>query len=474
MQAAVVKLRTDDFDDSSELALKVIWHAASEIYKNFHIMPSKPILYAEIDKLRPNIPALLDDTLWTNVLWTVHNCIDPEGYIKDRDLVPAYAIDTLRALLNERQVLAPLKQSFMEGSISVAEIERRMQQAPKVGGSTMFTPFARESKIDVFGAAPREPTGVTFLDLMLSGGTRAGEVYGFIAPSGGGKTTFSNQIAVAVARQKQHAFVFSYEEAITPEYLVPVVANMANIDRTIIEKIKRAEDLDPDNRKKYEQAQDEIGPYLHFIDMSGKLGSNDGYGGAAQVESTLRDAADSGLTPRLFVIDWFWIMLKRFMATSKDVGRRDDRQIAQEQLDLVKQLTGRIGTCWGWVNQQMAPAEAGKANMQKRKHEQQAAAEFKSFSWFLNGCLTLTTLDENSNVGTLNYSKARSVRRGYQTIKLEGKFGRFAAEDPNLVWDVNRGTMVKPEDINKVPRDEERRRASSSLANNYKGKEVVQ
>jgi hypothetical protein len=67
------------------------------------------------------------------------------------------------------------------------------------------------------------PYGVSFIDVQLGGGGTAGEVYGFLAPSGVCKTLLSVQMAVSCARHGSKAslgvvYYVTYPDALWPQW----------------------------------------------------------------------------------------------------------------------------------------------------------------------------------------------------------------------------------------------------------------
>jgi hypothetical protein len=286
----------------------------------------------------------------------------------------------------------------------------------------------------ILGATPRIATGIDVLDLMMGGGVRPRELYGFLAPSGGGKTTFSNQLAVSCARQKRHMAYFTYEDPPNAEFLVGVYACAAGVERAIVEKAQRPQDLPESARVRLAKAREELGPYLHYYDMSMQTNRRVGAMGPSEIEAVMRDLQTKGSPPFGFVVDYFWIMATRYFdqwepAKGKGSKKLEERTFAQRLMDELKVIAGRY-SCWGWINQQLAPSESSKS----RDMKWQDAAEFKSFAWNLSGCFALTMLDEHG-VGVLNYSKARNTKTGKQPIRLRGELARFEALSDDIVFD---------------------------------------
>jgi hypothetical protein len=373
-------------------------------------------------------------------------------------MLPSYALGVLQSFLLQRRVGVYVRDLQESGGLTLDSIDelKELARSSIISEGRVVKPFGQL----LLGATPRIPTNIRVLDTMMGGGVRVKDLYGFLAPSGGGKTTLANQLAVSCARQHRHMVYFSYEEEPNAEFLVGVYACAARVEREVIEAAKRVEDLPADARQRIDVAQKELGPYLHYVDMSLQGNARGGDGGPAEIESNLRDFAASGAPPFGFVVDYFWIMAMRYLETrGSPKGRQiQERIFAQGLMDELKQIAGRQN-CWGWINQQLAPAESTK----KRDMKWQDASEFKSFAWNLNGCFAITVLDENG-VGLLNYSKSRGTASNKQPVRLIGKLATFESLDDDIVYDQRQKKYVAREQVNAV--------AGDDVRGNYEGRQA--
>lgn len=463
---ALERLKTTDFDEATELPHKLIWGIVSEFYRKHTTMIPAQIMADKLNDLVPEVPMLADPQIQESVKLVYEACYTR---IADADLVPKYALDILANFLFERHTMSRYDQERQEKGMNRQKFQELHEQsmADNIIGARVVEPFG-DSSTDKITIAPRQPTGIGFLDDLI-GGMRIGEAMGFLAPSGGGKTTFSNQVAISYAMQGKHVFVFTYEEPISDEYLQPVWACASRLSRSTFENISHFSQIPADKLKQFLQAKAKISNYLHYIDMSGTGGSGSGFGGVEEIETVLLEYREKGISVDAFIIDWFWPMFKRWTSTAtRTFGESSGEERGRAQLctDRIKQLCGRY-KCWAWVNQQATPSEAKK----KKKMEQQDSAELKSFSWYMNGCLALNTLDEDEYNGTLNYSKARSVRKGSIPIHLNGDMATFEALGSEYQYDPLQSKMLPKKTFNKTPRSRtpEQPVEPSALERNYAG-----
>ena len=436
---AIAKLKIDDFDTVTERGHQLIWAVVSDFYlKHQRAMP-RQILLSELSSRMAGVPEYEDQNIRGAVFQQVEFVY---GAVEDKDLVPSYAVNILGSFLYERHVVNKLMQSFQRGNLTRSDMEeiRRAEEGASVTRSPLIEPFRN----DMVGVEPRDDTGIPFLSVMMGGGARRRDLYGFIAPSAGGKTTFGNQLAIAYAMRKRHVFVFSYEEPITNEYFIPVYACAAKIERSKVEAMKSVDDLTPEERKRWLQAKESIGTYLHYVDMKSSAGD----GGPPEIQAYLINSAARGIKADMFILDWFWPMLQRYSASGgvKSAAKnREERSIGQQVIDELKQVVTRQN-CWGWINHQTAPSEAVK----KRDMTWTDAAEFKSFAWYLTGCFSLT-MQSGDGLATLNYSKARTVKSSKTLVQMKGNIATFVAANQDFVFDERLKKYQRPEDKNVIP-----------------------
>lgn len=446
IQAALPVLKIEAFTPIVERVEQLLWAISSQYYTQYRAPIPEPVLISEVQKRTTGLSLFDDDTV-RDIYTRVYKYFNTW-----RDLAPCapYVIDVLNAYLYFKHVYDQLELHFKAGTGNPEMINTILERskAVEVTAPLVVEPFAIDAP-DNLEMTPRFPTGVFFLDQLLDGGARPGEAYGFIAPSGGGKTTLSNQLAIEYASRGNQVFVFTYEQPITVDYLYPVRVCASKIPRDRMKAVKSVADFTEGEKLKFFKAKEVINRYLHFVDFSG-CGDNPGAGagGITEVERVVERYLRSGIQPGAIILDWFWPMVLR---ASPDLDEGARRAFAKNQILQFKQLMGKM-KCWGWINQQLTSADAGR----KKTPEWNAAAELKSFAEYLDFCFTLGMLVGGD--GKIKSSKARGAAVSEQTVRLNGQLACF--EDTDKVQDasghwVNRGTQnAIPTEKEKMPAPE--------------------
>ena len=436
-------LKPDDFDPSTEQVHALLWNISMAHWNSYSKVIAKQFVFPEMVRLIKDTE--LDEQSFKD---TCQATIEDIWSIEDRELLPALANKLVDEFIFERKVSMKFmdkleKQGHLDPKLWDAFNEERAKF--RVGTGSMITPFADNTE-PMLGQASREPTGVMFLDHMLGGGVRRGELYGFLAPSSGGKTTFSTQLLYEYCRRGHRAALLSYEEGVGPEYLSKLYSTSTGISLNRLEKISNVNEFTPEERVKYDRVKAELKDHLHIKDMSGSDGSGSGSGGVDEIDAMLTKQESMGQTLDAVIVDWFWPMLSRKFQLEESKRIQDERKYVQLVTDKLKQLALRHH-CWIWVNQQVSPAKA-----QSKKVEWYDCAEAKSFAWYMNGCFTLTGLSKE-NVGTFRYSKARSSAKSEMIVRLKGEFARFEWVNDEVEYDERRKEYVMRADKNKVMDD---------------------
>lgn len=440
---AVGKLKINDFDEVTERGHQLIWGIVMDFYSDHKVLIPESILHAEIDSWTVNSPGYFTEEMKV----ALHGQVRGIFAVPQHDMIDSYALNVLSSLLFQRRVEPQLAAAIQQRGDVKAMLNKIQTEttACEVSRAGFIEPFADTSE-PALAITPKQSTGIPFMDALLNGGVKPKETYGLIAPSSGGKTTLSNQLAIAYASQGLHTYVFSYEEAVDDDYLIPVYACAARIPRQKLEKgIKSLDELDQVERDGFLNARKLLKSHLHYVDMSGKY--KNGNGGVEEIDSYLTVARDSGKAASCYIVDWFLPLLKRRQPTWELARGQhwEDRSFAQTLIDQLKQLSTRH-CCWGWINHQTAPAQSTKT----RVLEWTDAAEFKSFSWYLNACFALSTLD-NNNIGSLKISKSRRTEKTHQVVRLDGTYATFVAMGPDYSWNSKERGYCKPGDEKKVP-----------------------
>ena len=445
LQAAMGRVRDEDFS-AAELPFRLLWQITRDFYRAHRRMPPQEYLRVQVQTACSKSPTLNQAPTIESILKMV------DFMFVWKELIPTYAQDVLWSFLWQRQVgskiLAAAEKGYcdepMWNEIAASARAATVDMAPDI------MPFSIEDGLKV-GVPPRNETGVQFLDLMLNGGTRPGELHGFLAVSGGGKTTISHQLGIHCALKKQHAIIMSYEQPVDHEYFVPVYACATKILREKWERItspdKIADVLTVEEQDIFHSRCENINKYLHYVDMSG---TNDraGYGGVTEIDAKLEFLKQKiGAPIHMFVVDWFWpLVLRHYDTAPVSFGKKlDIRVYAQGVTDELKRVAGHH-MAWCWLTHQLAPKEGQK----KRHMSFEDAAELKSFAWFMNGCFCLSKFDK-AGIASLDFSKARNQKTSTKLLQLQGDIATFKEISNDMQFDKAEGCYVNTDEANIVP-----------------------
>lgn len=443
IQAALRVLKLENFTPIVERKERLLWAISRDYFTEYKSPIPEQVMLAEIQK-RTKGSTEFDNETVQGVYQKVYLYFQAwEGKIEP---CAPYVIGVLNAFLYFKNVYDQLELHFKSGTSNPEMINSILERSKEaeVTAPMVVEPFALDSEDD-FNTTPRVPTGVYHVDMLLDGGARPGEAYGFIAPSGGGKTTQSNQMACEYAARGNHVFVFTYEQPPDNDYMLPVRVFASRIPRSRMKEIRKLEDFTSEEKNRFLQAKQDIDRYLHFVDFSGCGGNAQaGSGGADEVERVLEGYRKQGIKPGAFIIDWFWPMVLR---TTPEMEEGARRAFAKNQVLQFKQLAGKM-KCWCWINQQLTSAEAGK----KKTPEWNAAAELKSFAEYLDFCFVLGRLD-SQHIGNFKSSKARGAAVLEKPVRLNGELARFDAVENEMEYCNRTNRWLPKDEMNKIPTD---------------------
>jgi len=428
LRIAVHKLNVEDFNESDEFKHQLVWDVNKSYFSRFGKLIPKNILRSMIDTRLANAssisPERIRDTYdLVEEIYTVR----PE-----EDLVPEYGEHILGIFLMRRRVHDYLVET-VESGVTPQDVAMQLairQRQATVATASLHIPTV-DNMDDTVGAIPREPTGIGFLDELM-GGFRPNELYGLLAPSGGGKTTLTHQLAASYAMAHgKYVLVLSYEEAINREYYTPFNAFISQVPRSRLDAVADFSQLLPEDKEKLAAGRRRVNGRVLYMDHSGSGDSRAGFGGVAEVDAAILRCRDMGVPISGVIIDWFYPLMSRAWALYSGLQRIEQRAFALQLVDEMKMVAG-THKCWVWVNHQIASAEAKK----KRALEWNDSAEFKSLAWFMNGCFTISAMD-TVGICKIKYSKARNVKVGEYTIMLKGDVATFESLSGDWVPDRN-------------------------------------
>lgn len=444
LQAAHGRLKPEYFTESHERPYALLWRIASEFWEKNHVLIPPAFAKAEVVKLVQELPS----EYGPDFIKSANLIVDQAWQYNAAHLVSASALEILKRFLWERSISLSMVDALEKNNGIVPQhIWEELNEDVKrttFSIGTELQPFAKGSHM--LGARPRTPIGVQFIDRLLGGGLLPGEIIGWWAPSGGGKTVISHQILVEGARHKRYIVMFSYEGRLdrpdyVAEYMARVYASATGIPHDVIKAAKKPEDLAPAHREKYMKAHEEIGEYLIIVDMS------QNFDGVGAIRAKLVELEARGVKPTGIIIDWFLPLAEMAYENCTSPAYKGESGARQFKRSVVKQLKdiGGEHNCWVFLTHQIAADKAMKKNLHWND-----AAEVRSLPFMMDGCFTLTSFDENSKIAKLSFSKARHTSKGHCLVQLRGDINRMEQVDKDLEFDDRRGSYVLKGDANKV------------------------
>jgi len=135
---------------------------------------------------------------------------------------------------------------------------------------------------------------------MLGGGLAHGEVFLFLAPTGGGKTTLSVEIAWRRATQRSHTVYLTYDQPIEGDIQNRFCSLVTGIPRCELERHGIA-GMSPEIQRRFQAWREAYGRFLHLYDVSG---ARQGNGGIADIVNVVENEIEQGRRPALVIVDW--------------------------------------------------------------------------------------------------------------------------------------------------------------------------
>jgi len=279
----------------------------------------------------------------------------------------------------------------------------------------LVKPFRSLDKYLVY--KPRHPFGIRVLDLITGGGIAPGETLGLLGPTGGGKTVLAVGMLCERVLRKQHAMLVSYEQPVEGDIAERLCAYMLNEDVARF-RDKSLKDVDPAVAARLGKVQAEFSDYVTVLDLSG---GGRGAAGACEVTAHIDRQIAAGETPVLVIVDWLGSMVLRYLAAN-GLDSNQYMHVAQQFVDELNSHSKKHQ--YSLVINHQLRTDAARASAQSKPNVTDAY-QFRSFSFFLDGCVVLGRLDPESNVGWLIMDKFRRGAVGDLLVKLDGAHVRF-------------------------------------------------
>jgi hypothetical protein len=261
----------------------------------------------------------------------------------------------------------------------------------------------------------RFPTGVNFLDNALDGGGQIGDFVGFLAPSGGGKTTMAIQICAAQVSRKRHVVYFQTEQGVEGD-----IALRTFVQATMVER-KHWKDgwyrAPAFARASFQRVAEDWKTYYHVFPLRDAMPKS-----IAELFSYVEDLRDGGKAPLYIVIDW-WGDIRD--ALIENVANTQSeavvRRVSRVWLKEIKTRAAQLNCIPFLLHQLSGEAAAKPAGKRQSSH---AAQEDRNFNNRMDFCFTSSVLDSNNHAKVCS-DKARRFAKMECLVHLNGDLCMF-------------------------------------------------
>lgn len=488
--------------------LKVLFHVTEAFYEEHGRAPLKPELVASISEFLPEFEYSLEDEDHANLGEFLEFAYDADTYGDDdvtSDKLASFVHKVGQQLLLNvfsSDTIAKLKAGGVSDPMQFVKVlSQATEQAEGIASQSLSVdPSLTFSEgWDKQDTTFINPTGLKFLDKYMSGGTKAKEIYGLMAPYGTCKTTLAVMLWCNAAKdcaarlnsedfKTKHpekankvglTFLVTYEAPLNSEIRHRALAYMGTIARESLEAMGNVgmEALNGMDPKEYEQWEfkDELKDGLFrsekqraldainilnkhtvCLDMTGDDPNfpNAGNGGIAEIRKRIKAEIKSredreklnpsGAIPTEYyveqiIIDYWGAMLERDHTLSENKNSYEDAKSASKLVLKAKTQLSIYFDCHVWILNQLT-GQANSYSPMKELHHTDAKG-CSSFAENLDFSFQIGNLTTES-IGKIHCSKhRRSGKLSSSLIKVEGRFNRVVTPD-NYMID-SRGKLVE-------------------------------
>jgi len=420
---AVDKLAPELFNLEGEAGYRLIWMTAQEFYKVHKKCIPPLVLGSQLStrfQLHPELSYLVDFVL--NLIAWMYNT--PED-----NFVPVLGLQYLQKFLNERVFQPSLHIAGSNAAEVIDEINRvysttRISTAVDTNVFDLTDPRINEM------IKPATPSGSAVFDHLLDGGVRASHLTGVLAPFGGGKTSFSIEVAVNLAKQKKHVLMCQYEQNVMLD-IRPRIWSCATGTPTKVFAESTFNNLSQPIKDKITQFS-YVGDYLHIEDFH--LGLVGG-GGISEIETTVLKYVARNQTPSLIVIDWLGVVVRKYLMAQNLPFERFMHATYNEMISRLRELANRF-KCEVIVLHQLN-ADAGKKGPTARP-SMYDAAEFRGFAALMDCCVIIGKASPKGIA--IMYTDKNRGARGDSFVKIHGDKCRFELLNSDYMFVSNDAT----------------------------------
>ena len=328
--AAIAQLKATYFDEATQIDFFMVWFVAQQLWVKGGAVPH-PQHVKDLTVNLMNNEGFTDPNIHTAALLLVDEVYsfneDPWNESYGLELLGAFFDDVYR-----RDAVRIIGQA--DGRDSALQHVVKAHQQLTVNQNPPTDPFDLSTKPQL---SVRYPTGATYFDLILGGGTIPSECYGILGPSGGGKTLMALDVSCSMAESGQRVEYFTYEQP--PKEVQPRLFSRASGLSINDLKNRSWEELPEAVRDKVERSSEKLKGNLIMHDRSSSGDS------VIDVVNVIRESIGNGRKPDMVVIDWLWPLVLR-IAANESASRRNvnERTVLQKVADDFKGVAAEYDT----------------------------------------------------------------------------------------------------------------------------------
>jgi hypothetical protein len=260
----------------------------------------------------------------------------------------------------------------------------------------------------------RDPIGIPFIDKAMEGGLMAGDLLGFIMPTGVGKTTLVWQAANECVMRKRHVILFSFEQILQGDQALRAAVLACGGTRQDW-SARSLEKLDPRLRERFERVRPLWSEYLHAYDTW------------AEPQTPLRSVGDlfdvvkmhmdRHQEPFLITLDWLGLMMDKILQNRSFRSHREELSFGESQMQELKSYAQQTGVRVLVFHQKDAASSGKSAEF---VGSSQNSKGDKSYSMLMDNCFVSSKKSTEDNV-IFKLDKARNVAQSTVKVHLDGR-----------------------------------------------------
>lgn len=433
LRDAVAKVGDEQlFDNMTDPDCAFIWTMLQDYHKSCGDLPKPGALKGEIEIRLGNIPGL-----------------PPEMVESTRQLADWITIK-LHEELNEEHSRQYLFEAVAEGvrvkwSRGVAKLQSIEDMAKHAERArrdmALLQAPVMDARCDIFGspekflvAQTRRPTCIHPLDMILGGGIASGEIMGFVAPTGCGKTSCCVAMASDWVMNNENVMLFTYEQEAKGDIAERFYSYTLN-ESVELFRDKSYDMLDDELKARMAIIRDALGDKLTIVNMADpnlKL-QMDARDPVADIREYVERNAKEGRPPALVMMDWFGAKVLQVASFAQRQYESPYQVFGQSIIDGFRELASKHQFA-GVITQQLSTEASKKSPSVKPMNTD--VLNFKTFFNFMDcGVLLGTQTKGKIRVGHAVVGKNRRGSTGDRMIAFDGEHGKLDDAGGNWVED---------------------------------------